>query len=49
MHTKAAVIYELGKPTPYRVSRPFVIEQIALDGPHEGEVLVRGHGQCRWC
>jgi Zn-dependent alcohol dehydrogenase len=40
MHTKAAVIYELGKPLPYADSRPFVIEQIALDGPHEGEVLV---------
>lgn len=40
MHTRAAVIYELGKPTPYATSRPFVIETIELDSPGPGEVLV---------
>jgi S-(hydroxymethyl)glutathione dehydrogenase/alcohol dehydrogenase len=33
MKTKAAVIYEVGK--------PFVVEELELDGPCEGEVLIK--------
>ena len=36
----AAVMYEQGLPTPYADSRPFRIEEVDLEGPGEGEVLV---------
>src|SRR5260370_3933505 len=41
MKTKAAVLYEAGQPA--------VIEEITLDAPHQGEVLVRmeAAGICR--
>ncbi|WP_238446706.1 zinc-binding dehydrogenase [Azohydromonas australica] len=44
----AAVMYEQGLPAPYAQSKPFRIEQVELDGPGEGEVLVevRGAGLC---
>ncbi|WP_218018825.1 zinc-binding dehydrogenase [Novosphingobium rosa] len=44
----AAVLYELGLPTPYETSTPFVIEEVDLDGPGDGEVLVeiRAAGLC---
>ena len=44
----AAVMYEQGLPAPYAQSRPFRIEEVELDGPGEGEVLVeiRGAGLC---
>ena len=41
MKIRAAVMYEQGKPTPYAVSRPLVIEDVELDGPGPGEVLVQ--------
>jgi alcohol dehydrogenase len=40
MRTKAAVLFEMGKPRPYAESRPLVIEDLELDGPGPGEVLV---------
>jgi alcohol dehydrogenase len=48
MRTKAAVLYEMGKPRPYAASSPLVIEDLELDGPGRGEVLVEvvGAGLC---
>ena len=40
MRMTAAVMYEQGLPTPYVDSLPFRIEEVELDGPGEGEVLV---------
>jgi alcohol dehydrogenase len=40
MKTEAAVLYEMGRPRPYRDSRPLVIETVELEGPGPGEVLV---------
>jgi alcohol dehydrogenase len=34
-------MYEQGKPAPYAQSRPLVIEDVDLDGPGPGEVLVQ--------
>jgi alcohol dehydrogenase len=44
----AAVMYEQGLPAPYVQSQPFRIEQVELEGPGEGEVLVevRAAGLC---
>jgi Zn-dependent alcohol dehydrogenase len=46
--TKAAVLYEMGKPTPYAQSNALVIEELDLEGPGTGEVLVElvGAGLC---
>jgi alcohol dehydrogenase len=41
MKTKAAIIYDLGLPRPFAESRPFVIDEITLDPPGPGEVLVQ--------
>ncbi len=48
MKTKAAVLYEMEKPMPYAESRPLVIEELDLEGPGPGEVLVEigGAGLC---
>lgn len=48
MHTRAAVLYEMEKPTPYAESKPLVIEELQLDDPGPGEVLVElaGAGLC---
>ena len=48
MRMIAAVMYEQGLPAPFAQSQPFRIEEVALDGPGEGEVLVevRGAGLC---
>ncbi|QDT21136.1 zinc-dependent alcohol dehydrogenase family protein [Gimesia chilikensis] len=48
MHTRAAVLYEMEKPTPYAESKPLVIEELQLDDPGPGEVLVKlaGAGLC---
>ena len=48
MRMTAAVMYEQGLPTPYARSQPFRIEEVELDGPGEGEVLVevRAAGLC---
>ncbi len=40
MRSKAAVLYRMGPPPPYARSKPLVVEDIEIDGPHEGEVLV---------
>src|SRR5688572_19405557 len=40
MRTQAAVLYEMAKPRPYAASRPLVIEDLELEGPGPGEVLV---------
>jgi len=40
MKTQAAVLYEMGKPMPYRESRPLALEEVELEGPGPGEVLV---------
>jgi alcohol dehydrogenase len=48
MRTRAAVLYESGKPAPYASSTPLVIEDLELDPPGSGEVLVElvGAGLC---
>ncbi len=48
MKTKAAVLYETGAPQPYAASMPLVVEEIYLEGPGTGEVLVEivGAGLC---
>jgi alcohol dehydrogenase len=48
MRTRAAVLYENGKPRPYAQSSPLVIEDLELDAPGQGEVLVElvGAGLC---
>lgn len=48
MRMTAAVMYEQGLPAPFAQSQPFRIEEVELDGPGEGEVLVevRGAGLC---
>lgn len=48
MKMTAAVMYEQGLPRPFQTSRPLRIEQVDLEGPGEGEVLVRiaGAGLC---
>jgi alcohol dehydrogenase len=40
MKTTAAVIYEMEKPAPYAKSRPLQVEELQLEGPGPGEVLV---------
>lgn len=48
MKTKAAVLRQMELPRPYAESRPLSIEEVELDGPKEGEVLVQvaGAGLC---
>ncbi|WP_137891180.1 zinc-binding dehydrogenase [Ramlibacter sp. 2FC] len=48
MRMLAAVMYEQGLPAPFAKSQPFRIEEVELDGPGEGELLVevRGAGLC---
>ncbi|WP_319774077.1 zinc-dependent alcohol dehydrogenase family protein [Breoghania sp.] len=41
MKIKAAVLEEIGLPGPYASTRPLTIGEIDLEGPREGEVLVR--------
>ncbi|HYF28567.1 MAG TPA: alcohol dehydrogenase catalytic domain-containing protein, partial [Baekduia sp.] len=41
MRVRAAVLREMGVPAPYAQSRPLAIEEIELDPPGRGEVLVR--------
>jgi alcohol dehydrogenase len=43
MKTRAAVITEMEKPRPYATSRPMVIEELDLDPPGEGEILIKIH------
>jgi alcohol dehydrogenase len=48
MRTRAAVLYEMRKPRPYAESSPLEIEDLDLDAPQGGEVLVEvvGAGLC---
>ena len=48
MKTTAAVLHEMERPLPYANSQPMVIEELELEGPGEGEVLVevKGAGLC---
>jgi alcohol dehydrogenase len=48
MKIKAAVLYEQGLPRPYATSEPLKVETVDLEGPGEGEVLVKvaGAGLC---
>ena len=48
MRMLAAVLYEQGLPAPYADSQPFRIDEIDLEGPGPGEVLVeiRAAGLC---
>ena len=48
MKVKAAVLWEQGRPRPYAESRPMTIEEIDLDPPGPGEVLIEvgGAGLC---
>ncbi|MEL6408691.1 MAG: zinc-dependent alcohol dehydrogenase family protein [Chloroflexota bacterium] len=48
MKTKAAVLYEMGQSAPYTESAPLVIQELDLEGPASGEVLVelQGAGLC---
>lgn len=48
MKTTAAVLHEMGLPRPYADSRPLRIEELELEGPGPGEVLVevRAAGLC---
>jgi len=48
MKTKAAVLYETGAPQPFAESLPLVVDEIDLEGPGPGEVLVEmvGAGLC---
>lgn len=41
MKVKAAVLQEMGRPTPYAKSKPIVIEELELAPPHDDEVLVK--------
>lgn len=41
MKTRAAVLHEIGKPRPYAESQALVIEELDMDPPGEGEVLVQ--------
>jgi alcohol dehydrogenase len=41
MKIKAAVLREMGLPRPYADSKPLIIEELDLEGPGEGEVLVQ--------
>src|SRR4051795_7441516 len=41
MKVRGAVLREMGQPGPYAESRPLAIEELELDGPGPGELLVR--------
>jgi alcohol dehydrogenase len=40
MRVRAAVLHEIGKPRSYAESRPLVVEELELEPPGDGEVLV---------
>jgi alcohol dehydrogenase len=41
MKIKAAVLEQLGLPTPYAQSRPLEVQEVELEGPGPGEALIR--------
>lgn len=48
INCKATILREIGKPAPYAQSRPLSVEDISLEPPQAGEVLVKvaGAGLC---
>ena len=48
MRMTAAILHQLGLPAPFAESRPFRIDDVDIEGPGEGEVLleVRAGGLC---
>jgi len=48
MKMKAAVLWECGRPRPYADTRPMTIEEVELDPPGPGEILIEvaGAGLC---
>ncbi|MBJ7252494.1 MAG: zinc-dependent alcohol dehydrogenase family protein [Acetobacteraceae bacterium] len=40
MRMKAAILFEQGRPRPYADTRPLVVEEVELDPPGPGEVLI---------
>ncbi len=40
MRMKAAIMFEQGRPRPYAESRPLVVEEVELEPPGPGEVLI---------
>jgi alcohol dehydrogenase len=40
MRMKAAIMFEQGRPRPYAKSRPLVVEEVELEPPGPGEVLI---------
>ena len=40
MKIRAAVLAEMGRPAPYADSKPLAIEEVELDSPGQGEVLI---------
>jgi alcohol dehydrogenase len=48
MKTRAAVLQAIGRPQPYAETRPLVVEELMLEPPGAGEVLVeiKAAGQC---
>lgn len=48
MKTQAAILCEMEQPRPYADSRPLVVQELELEGPDTGEVLVEvvGAGLC---
>ena len=43
MKIRAAVLRSIGLPAPYAQSMPLSIEEVLLEGPGAGEVLVKIH------
>jgi len=41
MKIEAAILEEIGRPGPYAETRPLTVEEIDLEGPRDGEVLLR--------
>lgn len=41
MRSRAAILYQMGLPSPYAESRPLTIAEVEIDPPGEGEVLIR--------
>jgi alcohol dehydrogenase len=40
MRMKAAILFEQGLPRPYAKTRPLVVEEVELDPPGPGEILI---------
>ena len=40
MRMKAAILFEQGRPRPYADTRPLVVEEVELDPPGPGEILI---------